>query len=127
MRGIKYVHYLNTEGDHQKFPCHLYYRNSRITTKLAERQKIINPRVIIHFFFLFSPHISTLNVRLYTEINKEGVPTEENLPKKIANLQDSRIMMRRKTTSAKIAFTPSRQQHGNDEDRTLIMIFITSI
>lgn len=80
---------------------------------------------------MFSPHISTLNVRLYTEINKEGVPTEaKNLPKKkeIANLQDSRIMMmRRRKTSAKIAFTSSRQQHGEDEDRTLIMIFITSI
>lgn len=47
---------------------------------------------------------------------------------KIANLQDSRIMiMRRRKTSAKIAFTSSRQQHGEDEDRTLIMIFITSI
>lgn len=81
---------------------------------------------------MFSPHISTLNVRLYTEINKEGVPAEaKNLPtkKKIANLQDSRIMMmmRRRKTSAKIAFTSSRQQHGEDEDRTLIMIFITSI
>lgn len=79
---------------------------------------------------MFSPHISTLNVRLYTEINKEGVPTEaKNLPKKkTANLQDSRIMMmRRRKTSAKIAFTSSRQQHGEDEDRTLIMIFITSI
>lgn len=78
---------------------------------------------------MFSPHISTLNVRLYTEINKEGVPTEaKNLPKKIANLQDSRIMMmRRRKTSAKIAFTSSRQQHGEDEERTLIMIFITSI
>lgn len=79
---------------------------------------------------MFSPHISALNVRLYTEINKEGVPTEaKNLPKKkIANLQDSRIMMmRRRKTSAKIAFTSSRQQHGEDEDRTLIMIFITSI
>lgn len=79
---------------------------------------------------MFSPHFSTLNVRLYTEINKEGVPTEaKNLPtKKIANLQDSRIMMmRRRKTSAKIAFTSSRQQHGEDEDRTLIMIFITSI
>lgn len=79
---------------------------------------------------MFSPHISTLNVRLYTEINKEGVPTEaKNLPKKKkANLQDSRIMMmRRRKTSAKIAFTSSRQQHGEDEERTLIMIFITSI
>lgn len=83
MRGIKYVHYLNTEGDHQRIPLPPLLQNSRITTKLAERQKIINPRVIIHFFFLFSPHISTLNVRLYTEINKEGVPTEaKNLPKK---------------------------------------------
>lgn len=37
------------------------------------------------------------------------------------------MMRRRRKTSAKIAFTSSRQQHGEDEDRTLIMIFITSI